>query len=104
MKTVILGVTGGIAAYKSCEIVSRFRRLGYDVRVVMTKNAAEFVTPLTFESISHNKVVIDTFDKTREFEIEHISYAELASAFVVAPATAQRPSPRPKDRCSYVPR
>ena len=88
MKTIILGVTGGIAAYKSCEIVSRFRRLGYDVRVVMTKNAAEFVTPLTFESISHNKVVIDTFDKTREFEIEHISYAELASAFVVAPATA----------------
>lgn len=88
MKTIILGVTGGIAAYKSCEIVSRFRRLGYDVRVVMTKNAAEFVTPLTFESISHNKVVVDTFDKTREFEIEHVSYAELASAFVIAPATA----------------
>lgn len=88
MKTVILGVTGGIAAYKSCEAVSRFRRLGYDVRVVMSKNATEFVTPLTFESLSHNKVVVDTFDKTREFEIEHISYAELASAFVIAPATA----------------
>ena len=88
MKTIILGVTGGIAAYKSCELVSRFRRLGYDVRVVMTRNATEFVTPLTFESISHNKVVVDTFDKTREFEIEHISYAALASAFVIAPATA----------------
>lgn len=88
MKTVIVGVTGGIAAYKSCEIVSRFRRLGYDVRVVMTKNAAEFVTPLTFESLSKNKVVTDTFEKNREFEIEHVSYAELASAFVIAPATA----------------
>ena len=88
MKTVIVGVTGGIAAYKSCEIVSRFKRLGYDVRVVMTKNAAEFVTSLTFESLSKNKVVTDTFEKNREFEIEHISYAELASAFVIAPATA----------------
>lgn len=88
MKTVIVGVTGGIAAYKSCEVVSRFRRLGYDVRVVMTKNATEFVTPLTFESLSKNKVVVDTFEKNREFEIEHISYAELASAFVIAPATA----------------
>lgn len=87
-KTVILGVSGGIAIYKSCEIVSRFVKLGYDVRVVMTRNATEFVTPLTFETLSNNKVVIETFDKEREFEVEHISYAKLASAFVIAPATA----------------
>lgn len=87
-KTIILGVTGGIAAYKSCEIVSRFVKLGYDVRVVMTRNATEFVTPLTFETLSSNKVVTETFDKDREFEVEHISYAKLASAFVIAPATA----------------
>lgn len=87
-KTIILGVSGGIAIYKSCEIVSRFVKLGYDVRVVMTRNATEFVTPLTFETLSNNKVVIETFDKEREFEVEHISYAKLASAFVIAPATA----------------
>ena len=87
-KTVILGVSGGIAIYKSCEIVSRLVKLGYDVRVVMTRNATEFVTPLTFETLSNNKVVIETFDKEREFEVEHISYAKLASAFVIAPATA----------------
>lgn len=87
-KTIILGVSGGIAIYKSCEIVSRFVKLGYDVRVVMTRNATEFVTPLTFETLSNNKVVIETFDKDREFEVEHISYAKLASAFVIAPATA----------------
>ncbi|MBO7156853.1 MAG: bifunctional phosphopantothenoylcysteine decarboxylase/phosphopantothenate--cysteine ligase CoaBC [Clostridia bacterium] len=87
-KTVILGVSGGIAIYKSCEIVSRLVKLGYDVRVVMTQNATEFVTPLTFETLSNNKVVTTTFDKNREFEVEHISYAKLASAFVIAPATA----------------
>ncbi len=87
-KTVILGVSGGIAIYKSCEIVSRLVKLGYDVRVVMTQNATEFVTPLTFETLSNNKVVTTTFDKEREFEVEHISYAKLASAFVIAPATA----------------
>lgn len=87
-KTVILGVSGGIAIYKSCEIVSRLVKLGYDVRVIMTKNATEFVTPLTFETLSNNKVVSTTFEKDREFEVEHISYAKLASAFVIAPATA----------------
>lgn len=87
-KTVILGVSGGIAAYKACEIVSRLGKLGYGVRVVMTKNATEFVTPLTFETLSGNKVVTENFDKNREFEVEHISYAKLASIFVIAPATA----------------
>lgn len=87
-KTVILGVTGCIAAYKSCEIVSRLIKLGYDVRVIMTENATEFVSPLTFETLSMNRVIVNTFDKDREFEIAHISYAKLASVFVVAPATA----------------
>ncbi len=87
-KTVILGVSGGIAIYKSCEIVSRFVKLGYDVRVIMTRNATEFVTPLTFETLSNNKVVTTTFEKDREFEVEHISYAKLANAFIIAPATA----------------
>lgn len=87
-KTIILGVTGCIAAYKACEIVSRFIKLGYDVRVIMTENATEFVAPLSFETLSLNRVVINTFDKNREFETEHISYAKLASAFLVAPATA----------------
>lgn len=87
-KTVILGITGCIAAYKSCEIVSSLSKLGYDVRVIMTKNACEFVTPLTFETLSKNKVVTTTFEKDREFNVEHISYAKLADVFLVAPATA----------------
>lgn len=87
-KTVILGVTGCIAAYKSCEIVSRFIKLGYDVRVIMTVNATEFVSKLSFETLSNNRVVVEAFDPNREFETEHISYAKLASAFVIAPATA----------------
>lgn len=87
-KTVILGVTGCIAAYKSCEIVSRFIKFGYDVRVIMTVNATEFVSKLSFETLSNNRVVVETFDPNREFETEHISYAKLASAFVIAPATA----------------
>lgn len=87
-KTVILGVTGGIAAYKSCELVSRLRKLGYAVRVIMSANATEFVTPLTFETLSNYRVVTDMFDTDRPYDVEHISYAKLASAFVIAPATA----------------
>ncbi|MDR2266528.1 MAG: bifunctional phosphopantothenoylcysteine decarboxylase/phosphopantothenate--cysteine ligase CoaBC [Christensenellaceae bacterium] len=87
-KTIILGLTGGIAVYKICDLISQFKKCGYDVRVIATRNALEFVTTLTFETLSGNKVVFDTFDKEREFQVEHISYAKLASAFVVAPATA----------------
>ncbi|MFA5449434.1 MAG: bifunctional phosphopantothenoylcysteine decarboxylase/phosphopantothenate--cysteine ligase CoaBC, partial [Clostridia bacterium] len=87
-KTVILGVTGGIAAYKSCEIVSRLRKLGYSVRVIMTQAATEFVTPLTFETLSNYRVITDMFDKGRGYDVEHISYAKLADVFLVAPATA----------------
>lgn len=62
-KTVVLGVTGCIAAYKACEIVSSLKKLNYDVRVIMTQNATEFVSPLTFETLSNNKVVVSTFEK-----------------------------------------
>lgn len=87
-KTIILGLSGGIAVYKACEITSRLKKLNYDVRVIMTKNATEFITPLTLETLSNNKVVVDMFEKDREFEVEHISYAKMASAFLIAPATA----------------
>lgn len=86
-KTVVLGVTGGIAAYKSCEIVSRLKKLDANVYVIMTKNACEFITPLTFESLSNNRVVSDMFDRNFDWEIEHIALAKKADVFVVAPAT-----------------
>ena len=87
-KNVVIGVTGGIAVYKMCEVVSSLRKRGADVFVVMTKNATEFVSPLTFETLSNNSVVTDMFDRDREWEVEHISLAKKADIFVVAPATA----------------
>ncbi|MBR3504203.1 MAG: bifunctional phosphopantothenoylcysteine decarboxylase/phosphopantothenate--cysteine ligase CoaBC [Clostridia bacterium] len=85
-KCVVLGVTGGIAAYKACEIVSRLKKLGANVRVVMTENACRFVAPLTFETLSGNQTYVSSFE--RAFEIEHISLAKSANLFLVAPATA----------------
>lgn len=87
-KNVIIGVTGGIAVYKMCEVVSSLRKRGAGVFVVMTKHATEFVSPLTFETLSNNPVVTDMFDRDREWEVEHISLAKKADVFVVAPATA----------------
>lgn len=87
-KTVIVGVSGGIAAYKSCELVSLLKKTGYCVKVIMTKNATEFVAPLTFETLSGNAVAVDTFAEKAHYEVEHISLAKEASAFVIAPATA----------------
>jgi len=87
-QTVVVGVCGGIAAYKAVEIVSRLRKLGADVHVIMTENASKFVAPLTFQSISHNPVVIDMFEKPVHWDIEHISLAQKADVFLVAPATA----------------
>ena len=87
-KTVVVGVCGGIAAYKTCEVVSRLRKLGADVHVIMTKHAAEFVRPLTFETLSNNPCVSDMFRRETEWEVEHISLAKKADLFVVAPATA----------------
>ena len=85
-KCVVLGVTGGIAAYKSAELCSRLKKLHADVRVVMTENATRFIAPLTFESLSGNQVHVSTFEK--EWEIEHIALAKAADLFVIAPCTA----------------
>ena len=86
-KNIVLGVTGGIACYKACDIVSRLVKLGACVDVIMTKNATEFVSPKTFESLSHRQVVVDTFQKIEKFEIEHISLAQKSDLFLIAPAT-----------------
>ena len=87
-KKIILGVSGGIAAYKACELVSRLKKLNAEVHVIMTESAAKFVTPLTFQSLSLNQVVVDMFEAPNYWEIEHISLAKLADVIVVAPATA----------------
>ncbi|MBE5771748.1 MAG: bifunctional phosphopantothenoylcysteine decarboxylase/phosphopantothenate--cysteine ligase CoaBC [Clostridiales bacterium] len=87
-KNVVLGVTGGIAAYKACELCSRFRKSGAQVYVIMTKNACEFVAPLTFETLSNHPVVTDTFKRPDTWEVEHVALAKRADLFVIAPATA----------------
>lgn len=87
-KSVVLGVTGGIAAYKACEVVSRLRKMGAEVYVIMTKSATEFVQPLTFETLSNHPVVTDTFARPETWEVEHIALAKRADVFAIAPATA----------------
>ncbi len=87
-KNVVLGVSGGIAVYKACEIVSRLKKLGANVDVVMTDNAREFVTPLTFQTLAKSAVVTNAFEPVKEFDINHISLAKKADILVVAPATA----------------
>lgn len=87
-KNIVLGVSGGIAAYKACELVSRLKKLNAEVHVVMTEAASRFVTPLTFQSISLNRVTVDMFETPNYWEIEHISLAKLADVLVIAPATA----------------
>lgn len=87
-KKIVLGVSGGIAAYKACELVSRLKKQNAEVHVIMTASAVKFVTPLTFQSLSLNQVIVDMFDAPNYWEIEHISLAKLADAIVVAPATA----------------
>lgn len=88
MKTIIVGVTGGIACYKAVEVVNDLHKKGYDVHVIMTKNATEFVTPLTFQTLSHNQVITDMFDKVDKWDTEHISLAKAADIFVLVPCTA----------------
>jgi len=87
-KHIVLVVTGGIAAYKSAALASSLAKAGADVHVVMTKNACEFITPLTFETLTKNAVVTDTFDRSRPFEVTHVSLAQLADLILVAPASA----------------
>ncbi len=87
-KTIVVGVSGGIAAYKSAELVRLLAGRGARVRVMMTRNAAEFITPLTLQTLSANPVATDTFSLTQESEIGHIRLADSADAIVIAPATA----------------
>lgn len=87
-KTVVLCVTGGIAAYKAADLVSKLRHAGAAVRVLMTESATAFITPMTFETLSANRVVVDTFDRDFAWEVEHIALAKVADVFVIAPATA----------------
>lgn len=87
-RTVALGVTGSIAAYKAAQLCSNLHKKGYDVHVLMTKNATELVAPLTFETLSGNRVSADTFDRNFEWNVQHVSLAKRADVFVVAPATA----------------
>ena len=87
-KCVLLGVSGGIAAYKMANVASALRKLGADVEVIMTRNATQFITPLTFETLTGHKCMVDTFDRDFKFEVTHISLAKKADVILVAPATA----------------
>ena len=87
-KTVILAVSGGIAAYKMPNVASMLKKLHCNVHVLMTENAANFVTAVTFETLTGNKCLIDTFDRNFEFSVEHVSLAKQADLVLIAPATA----------------
>ena len=85
-KKIVVGVTGGIAAYKACDLVSRLKKRGAQVRVVLTEHACQFVQPLTFETLSGNPAYTDSFD--RKYEIGHVALAKWADLLLIAPATA----------------
>ena len=87
-KTVVLGVTGSIAAYKIANLASSLVKLHADVQVIMTKNATNFINPITFETLTRNKCLVDTFDRNFQFNVEHVSLAKRADIFLVAPASA----------------
>ncbi|MGB2768932.1 MAG: bifunctional phosphopantothenoylcysteine decarboxylase/phosphopantothenate--cysteine ligase CoaBC [Candidatus Zixiibacteriota bacterium] len=87
-KKIIMGITGGIAAYKACEIVRRLKKLGAQVIVVMTENAQKFVTPLTLETLSENEVVTEMFPEKRMVGVRHVNLAQWADLILIAPATA----------------
>ena len=87
-KTVVMGITGGIAAYKAAQVVSNLRKAGVEVYCIMTRHAQEFITPLTLETLSAHPVVTDMFRREQPWEVEHISLAQRADLFLIAPATA----------------
>lgn len=88
MKNVVIGVSGGIAVYKVLDVVSKLKKLNINVNIIMTKSATQFVTPLSFQSLSQNYVVCDIFDDPKTWDVEHIALAKKADLFLVAPATA----------------
>jgi phosphopantothenoylcysteine decarboxylase/phosphopantothenate--cysteine ligase len=87
-KNIVIGMTGGIACYKICELIRVLKREGANVNVIMTLNSTKFITPLTIETLSNNKVVIDSFERNDKYEVEHISLAKKGNVFLIAPATA----------------
>lgn len=87
-KNIIVGVSGGIAAYKACDVVSKLKKQGFEIDVIMTKNAQKFVSPLTFQTLSNRKVVTDMFERPSDWNVEHIELAKKADVFVIVPATA----------------
>lgn len=87
MKNILVGVCGGIAAYKTANIISKLKKKGHNVKVIMTENATKIITPLTLETLSRNKVVVDMWDINRGYEVEHISLADWADVVLIAPAT-----------------
>lgn len=87
MKNILVGVCGGIAAYKTANIISKLKKNGHNVKVIMTENATKIITPLTLETLSRNKVVTDMWDKNRGYDVEHISFAQWADVVLIAPAT-----------------
>lgn len=86
--TIIVGVTGGIAAYKACDVVSKLKKLNANIHVIMTESACEFVQPMTFQTLSNNFVINDMFKEPKTWEVEHIELAKRADAFLIVPATA----------------
>ena len=87
-KTAVLGVTGGIAAFKIASLASMLKKQHADVEVIMTEHATKFINPITFESLTGNKCLVDTFDRNFQFQVEHVSLAKKADIFMIAPATA----------------
>ena len=87
-KTIVLGVTGSIAAYKTANLASMLVKLGADVHVIMTRNACQFITPMTFETLTSNKCIVDTFDRNFNYDVKHVSLAKKGDLFMVAPCTA----------------
>ena len=87
-KTIVLGITGGIAAYKMPNVAHALVKLGADVHVLMTKNATEFISPLVFETLTHRRCQVDTFDRNFQYDVAHISLANAADLMLIAPATA----------------
>lgn len=87
-KTVVLGITGSIAAYKMANVASALVKEGADVHVVMTKNAVNFINPITFETLTGNKCLVDTFDRNFQFHVAHVSLSQKADVMLIAPASA----------------
>ncbi len=87
-KTVLLGITGGIAAYKMANVASALRKTGAEVHCILTQNATQFITPLTFETLSNNRCIVDTFDRNFQYDVAHVSLAKKADVILIAPATA----------------